>query len=686
MGSIVLLDEQTINQIAAGEVIERPANVVKEMCENSIDAGATSITVEIENGGISFIRITDNGKGIAPDDIDYAFERHATSKIRHAKDLLSISTMGFRGEALASIASVSKVEMTTRTKENELGLKVWVQNGEVIGKEECGAPIGTSILVKELFYNTPVRYKFLKKDYTEGGYIEDIVSKMAMAHPEISFKFINNKKISLQTLGNNDLKTVIYSIYGKDVANNVLEVDSEYEGYKVTGFCGKPEIARANRSNQVFYVNGRNIRDKILSTAVDKAYGTLLHEGRYAFCVLNIQMNPELVDVNVHPAKLEVRFQEESTIFSAVHVAIKNALFSQDLTVIDDEETLKEKEDGIREKKEGLFDKYRPINKEEKTTQEREEKTSNTASATDNVITIDFKKEMNMLREEDEDYKAPKEEGDEDINLSKLDFSKIDEERNIDLSKYDIEEEESKFVNKSALYDLKDKASLGTISSIPNLDKAEQFSQNDLFSQIAKDFDKPNLPDYQIIGVGFLTYIFLQIDDEIYIFDQHAAHERVLYEKVKANYYKEGGKESQMLLLPDVIELSKNDMKVVMDNMEVFQNAGFELEEFGDNTIKINGVPAICYEMNTRELFLDIIDGMDFTAKTTSQDVENRFLATVACKAAVKANMKLSEQEIKALFDELLTLENPFTCPHGRPTAIRLTKDEIEKKFKRKGF
>lgn len=688
MGSIVLLDEQTINQIAAGEVIERPANVVKEMCENSIDAGATSITIEIENGGISSIRITDNGKGIAPDDIDLSFERHATSKIRHARDLLSVSTMGFRGEALASIASISKIEMTTRTKENELGLKVWVQNGEVIGKEECGAPVGTSILVKELFYNTPVRYKFLKKDYTEGGYIEEIVSKMAMAHPEISFKFINNKKISLQTLGNNDLKTVIYSIYGKDVANNILEVDSEYEGYRVTGFVGKPEIARANRANQVFYVNGRNIRDKVLSTAVDKAYGTLLHEGRFAFCVLNIQMNPELVDVNVHPAKLEVRFQEENTIFSAVHVAVKNALFSQDLTVIDDEETLKEKEDGLREKKEGLFDKYRPINKDESIVSDilKDEEKEEPVETPNNVIEIDFKKEMDMLKEDEVPYNAQDEEGDEEINLSKLDFSKVDEEKNIDLSKFNVSSEDNEFINKGALYDLKNKASLGTISSIPNLDKDEDFSQNDLFSQIAKDFDKPNLPDYQIIGVGFLTYIFVQIDDEIYIFDQHAAHERVLYEKVKANYYKEGGRESQMLLLPDVIELSKNDMKVVMDNLKVFQNAGFELEEFGDNTIKINGVPAICYEMNTRELFLDIIDGMDFTAKTTSQDVENRFLATVACKAAVKANMKLSEQEIKALFDELLTLENPFTCPHGRPTAIRLTKDEIEKKFKRKGF
>ena len=727
MGSIVLLDDQTINKIAAGEVIERPANVVKEMCENSIDAGADSIIVEIENGGITSIRITDNGKGIAPDDIALAFERHATSKIRKAEDLLKVSTMGFRGEALASIASISKIEMTTRTKNQDTGIKVWVENGEIVNEEECGAPVGTTILVKELFYNTPVRYKFLKKDFTEGGYIEDAVSKIALIHPEISFKLINNRKTILQTSGNGDLKSVIYSVYGKDVANNLLDVDLEHEGYKITGVCGKPEIARSNRSNQLFYVNGRNIRDKVLSAAVDKAYGTLLHEGRYAFCLLNISMNPELVDVNVHPAKLEVRFQEENMVFSAVNVAVKDALFSQDLTVIDDEETLKEKEDGLREKKLGLFDKYRPnqinvnnqddvkkdykneyIKKDEiksdeiidETSIEEDPTSKSSDDVQDNVITIDFNKELKMLKEDDLQYNTDKQNSEDDeINLSKLDFSKADEEKNFDLKSIKITDEDfnnaptnednntqDEFVNKNKLFDVKNNTTLGTRSSIPNVGNGEKMTQSNIFADILKNIDKPNLPEYQIIGVAFLTYIFVQIEDEIYIFDQHAAHERVLYEKVKANYFNDGGKESQMLLLPDILELSKKDMKAVLDHMDVFENAGFELEEFGENTIKITGVPAICYEMNTKDLFLDIIDGMDFTSKTTTEEVENRFLATVACKAAVKANMKLSDSEIKALFDELLLLENPFTCPHGRPTAIRLTKDEIEKKFKRKGF
>ena len=749
MGSIVLLDEQTINQIAAGEVIERPANVVKEMCENSIDAGATSISVEIENGGISLIRITDNGKGIAPDDIEMAFERHATSKIRRVEDLMRISTMGFRGEALASIASISKVEVVTKTRDNDTGIKVRVENGEVISKEECGAPVGTTITVNELFYNTPVRYKFLKKDFTEGGYIEDIVSKLALVHPEISFKLVNNKKVVLKTAGNGDLKSVIFSVYGKDVANNIIDVDTEHEGYHIKGVIGKPEISRSNRSNQVFFVNGRNIRDKMLSTAVEKAYGTLLHEGRFAFCVLNIEMNPELVDVNVHPAKLEVRFQEESKIFSAMNLAIKIALFSEDLTVKDNSENLdltKEEHKSTYNEK-GFFDYNRPSKEEiaskkeekeeiiEEVSEEKQEDVKEEKETVDmkieiseipnNVVSLDFKKEMGMFRDEsalkeDNIEYDTSNESDEDFSMSKLDFSKKDER--VDLSKFDLSDDDFKtepdkdnneepkrelteqedkeaYLRREKLFRSEDNDSIGTRTDIPNVNKEEDItklgikaeplskdSQENILSALLSASEENEKPEYQIIGVGFLTYIFVQIGNEIYIFDQHAAHERVLYERVKKNYYKDGGKESQMLLLPDVLELSKKDMKAVLDNIEMFKSAGFELEEFGENTIRLVGVPDICYDMDTKELFMDLIDGIDINNKTTAEEVENRFLATVACKAAVKANMKLSHEEIKTLFDELLTLENPFTCPHGRPTAIRLTRDEIEKKFKRKGF
>lgn len=331
MGNIVLLDDNTINKIAAGEVIERPASVVKELMENSIDAGATAITVEIKNGGISYIRITDNGKGIAPDDMEIAFERHATSKIRKAEDLETVKSMGFRGEALASIAAISKVEMTSKYIENEIGYKVEVEGGTIKNKEEAGCPKGTTIVITDLFFNTPVRYKFLKKDFTEAGYIEDVVTRIALIHPEIAVKLINTGKTIIQTPGNNDFKAVIYSIYGKDIAENILEVNYNYEDMTVTGVIGKPVIARSNRSNQLFFVNKRYVKDKTLTSAAEQGYKGLITIGKYGFLVLNIEMNPQKVDVNVHPAKLEVRFEEESKVFKAVYHAIKDSLLKGDL-------------------------------------------------------------------------------------------------------------------------------------------------------------------------------------------------------------------------------------------------------------------------------------------------------------------------------------------------------------------
>ena len=331
MGNIVLLDDLTINKIAAGEVIERPASVVKEMVENSIDAGATKITVEIKNGGISFIRISDNGKGIAEDDMEIAFERHATSKIRVAEDITKVTSMGFRGEALASIAAIANVEMVSRTKDSNIGHRIVVEGGKTLEQGEIGAPLGTTITVKNLFYNTPVRYKFLKKDYTESGYIEDAITRLALVHKEIAFKLINTGKTVIQTTGNNDEKSVIYSIYGKDVAEAIIESDYEYEGIKVTGVVGKPEIARSNRSNQLFFVNGRYIKDKTLTAAAEQAFKGMIPINKYGFLILNLQMDPALVDVNVHPAKLEVRFEEENKVFKSVYYAVKEALSKREL-------------------------------------------------------------------------------------------------------------------------------------------------------------------------------------------------------------------------------------------------------------------------------------------------------------------------------------------------------------------
>ena len=669
MGSIVLLDDLTINQIAAGEVIERPANVVKELVENSIDAGATSINVEIENGGISLIRITDNGKGIAADDVEIAFERHATSKIRSAKDLIKVSTMGFRGEALASIAAIAKVELVTKTKDAEMGTRIIVEGGDVVLKEECGAPNGTTITVRELFFNTPVRYKFLKKDFTEGGYIETALERISLINPGISFRLISNKKQILQTSGNGDMKTVVFNIFGKDVSQNIVDLNFEYEGIEVTGVAGKPEIARSNRSNQLFYVNGRFIKDNTLSAATEEAYRTLVPQGKFCFCIVNVNMNPEMVDVNVHPAKLEVRFTDEGKVFKAVYHAVRNALLGNDL--IKDESADEKpivRENAVTNEtpvKKGLFEIFRGGKSNEK----KEENT--------NLRTMDIevtKKENDdtfiskmMTKGRQENTDASEEHLDDKDTVSEL---TVREQTN----NYTVNDEENEIVTNNKVKDI--------VDAYNEKESSEQ-KQVPMFYE--QDFiEKVELPEYQILGVAFNTYILLQLDDDIYILDQHAAHERVLYEKVKQNFYKDGGKEVQMLLLPDVIDLPKKDMRLVHDNLKLFEQSGFDIEEFGENTIKINGVPVICYEMDTKDLFLDIIDGLDITNRTNKQDIEEKFISTVACKAAVKANMYLDEREIRGLLDELLLLENPFTCPHGRPTAIRITKTEIEKKFGRR--
>lgn len=677
MGSIVLLDDLTINQIAAGEVIERPANVVKELVENSLDANATSISVEIENGGITYMRITDNGKGIEPDDVDLAFERHATSKIRRAEDLVRVSTMGFRGEALASIAAIAKVEMITRTKNNETGTKVIVEGGNILSKEECGAPIGTTITIRELFYNTPVRYKFLKKDFTEGGYIETAVERIALIHPEVGFKLINNKKEVLHTSGNGSMTDVVYNVFGKDIASNLVDVNFQYENIRVTGVVGKPEIARSNRSNQMFYVNGRFIKDKTLSAAAEEAYRTMIPHGKFGFCILNINIPPEQVDVNVHPAKLEVRFSEEGKVFKAIHYAIKNTLLGVDLVREDDDnkyvpdvknitsednsknmDTIESKVVPITENtvpKRTLFDIFK--GKQEKNNSVKEEELKDN----EYIIEVTQKEErekksfMNNLTTNSEskitrpfEIKNPE----EAENLHKLETN-VEQNENMNA--------ESKDTNNAIT------------------------EENQVKTFFEKDFsDKAPIPEYKILGVAFDTYILLQMDDDVYILDQHAAHERVLYEKIKENFYRSGGKEVQMLLLPDILEVSKRDMHMIKDHIDLFEQAGFALEEFGENTIKINGVPVICYEMDTKALFMDILDGIDITTRTNKQDIEEKFIATVACKAAVKANMKLDEREIRGLLDQMLLLDNPFTCPHGRPTAIRITKYEIEKKFGRR--
>ena len=787
MGNIVLLDELTINKIAAGEVIERPASVVKELVENSIDAGANKITVEIKNGGISYIRITDNGKGFMPDDMEIAFERHATSKIREAADLETVTSMGFRGEALASIAAISHVELVSKTVDNEIGKKIEVKGGNVINIEDTGCPQGSTITVTDLFYNTPVRYKFLKKDFTEAGYIEDVITRIALVHPEIAIKLINSGKVIIQTSGNNDMKSVIYSVYGKDVAENIIDVDYNYEDIKITGVIGKPVVARSNRANQLFFVNKRYIKDKVLTSAAEQGYKGLLTVGKYGFLVLNIEMNPQKVDVNVHPAKLEVRFEDENKIFKAIYHAIKESLLKEDLipdrtkieldkkaqqntwsnmkwqTFVtsnsdepeknqtnnedkansDEETSIQNSENNLvndNEKREeanqdsnnedlginnlNVVDETNENNVPEKekhgglfglfSHRKKEENFEDNIDDTQNFIAQIYKNHNGTSESSDEDqissmqnsvtdetkiYTVDNENNanlNTDINskiddlLNKHEETKTMDESNISekIKELDALKIEPDYKNFDEMYALtfgttrKEQPKVEEDNSTYKVDTADLKTAENV--SIFEKMPKNDIPDYKFIGIAFSTYIIIEMDKELYIIDQHAAHERIMYEKIKANYYSDSNKDSQLMLLPDIINLSHKDMQIAKDNMEIFEKAGFVLEEFGENTIKLSGVPTVCLDLDTKELFLETLDEINTVARTAKQEIEEKFIATVACKAAVKANMALTREEVDSLMRQLLVLPNPFTCPHGRPTAIRMTREDIERKFSRR--
>ena len=762
MGNIVLLDDLTINKIAAGEVIERPASVIKEMVENSIDAGANNITVEIKNGGISYIRVSDNGKGIAPDDLEIAFERHATSKIRKAEDLDVVTSMGFRGEALASIAAIANVEMTSKTESQDTGYKITVEAGNILDKQEVGCQTGTTIVVQNLFFNTPVRYKFLKKDYTEAGYIEDVITRIALVNPNIAIKLINTGKTVIQTNGNGDMKSVIYSIYGKDVATGILPVDYTYEDIEITGVIGKPEIARSNRSNQLFFVNKRYIKDKMLTAATEQAYKGLIPIGKYGFVVLNINMNPSKVDVNVHPAKLEVRFEEENKIFQSIYHAIKNTLLKSEL-VADTEKSSERSEQVKNEPSKGLFDFRKNETKKIEQYNDEESKIKTNVGQVEHgenfsninigqggpVNTADILEQLKKMKEnlqkqienkpkidvevqENEQKNESEQLNQEDEKENKIiDENNDKTEENLQKQPEKDNEEELEKEQEEEKQNVEETVVTGTkpeekleeikeqIKELENINYEETTPQdfNTMYEKLfgRKPIENEQLPEeqpkenkntavdlindnisvfeqreeykkpiYKFIGIAFNTYIIIEMDKEMYIIDQHAAHERIMYEKVKKNYYSESSKDSQMLLLPDIITLSHKEMEIAKDNMDLFKNAGFSLEEFGENTIKLTGVPTVCLDIDNKELFLETLDEINTIARTAKQEKEERFIATVACKAAVKANMVLDKAEVENLMDKLLELPNPFTCPHGRPTAIKMSKYDIERKFARK--
>ncbi len=656
MGNIVLLDEHTVNKIAAGEVVDRPASIVKELVENSIDAKATAITVEIKKGGISYIKITDNGIGFASDDIELAFERHATSKIRQEEDLMKITTMGFRGEALASVAAISKVTLTTKNKNEEVGKIAKVEAGKILSIEPIASVMGTKIEIRDVFFNVPARFKFLKKDYTEAGYIEDVMIRIALANPQISFKYINNGKTIIQTSGKPDLKSTIYDIFGKEIYQNVIPVEYEMNDIKVSGMIGLPIISRSTRMHQFTFINSRYIKDKTINSAIDKACEQKYAINKRAFLVSNISINPMHIDVNVHPAKLEVKFDDEQKVFDSIYYAIRTTL----------------------ENNERQSSPFTNIRKEE----------------LENSKIDQISKDLinnGVIKENDKDV----------VEQKKFDFSIAEEKYSKKIFDKNIEENSNRLVKQNISEDLegqyvisnKDVESVDNskeiITDIVNkVDKEDKkgfinknFDNNEIYQDI--DVLETNEIYYKYIGQVFDTYIVIQIKDKMYIIDQHAAHERLLFEQIKEAYYSKDTN-SQLLLLPILVELTYKEKQIVDQNIEMFEKSGFILEEFGENTIKISGVPNIGYDIEYKSMFKDIIDDLLGASKTQNSEKEFRFIATLACKAAVKGRMKLDTKEQIALIDQMVKLNNPFTCPHGRPTAYEISKYEIERRFLRK--
>lgn len=645
MGDIVLLDEQTINKIAAGEVVDRPASIVKELVENSIDAKATAISIEIYKGGVSYIKIIDNGTGFKSDDIDLAFERHATSKIRKEEDLSRITSMGFRGEALASVAAISKITLTTKNINESIGTRVRVEAGNIIEKQEIPAIDGTQIEIRDVFYNVPARFKFLKKDYTEAGYIEDVVTRIALSNPHISFRYINNGKTVIQTSGTGNLHDTIYDIFGKEIYNTVVPIEYEMSDMIVTGMIGLPSISRSTRMHQYTFINNRYIKDKTIATAIDKACEQKFAINKHPFIVCNLKMNPAFIDVNVHPAKLEVKFSDEAKVFDVIYHAVRSAL----------------------EKNNKETSPFSIVKEEQKIEQISKDLVNNGVIQKEEKK-FDFESATKKL------YNKPS---------VQVNTNSLIESLNDKIGDINTEVLEEKVVDNNVVENVE--------NNQKSLDKTEQLEQTETPQFNVETYEEePSMLQnekepilYKYIGNVFDTYIIIQIEDKMYIIDQHAAHERLLYEQIKEAYYSKD-RQSQLLLIPILVKLSEKEMDSVLNNKEMFEKSGFILEEFGEDTIKISGVPNIGYDIDYKSMFIDTIEELLGANKTEKSEKEFRFLATLACKAAVKGKMKLDTKEQISLIDQMVKLDNPFTCPHGRPTAYPISKYEIERKFLRK--
>ncbi|MBS6729478.1 MAG: DNA mismatch repair endonuclease MutL [Lachnospiraceae bacterium oral taxon 082] len=642
---INILDKDTIDKIAAGEVVERPASIVKELLENSIDAGSSLVTVEIKNGGIDLIRITDNGCGIASSEVKKAFLRHATSKIVSDKDLISIKSLGFRGEALSSIAAVSRCEMITKTRDELTGVRYYIEGGNEVEYEEIGAPDGTSIIIRDIFYNTPARRKFLKTASTEGAHISELVEKLAMANTEIAFKFISNGQIKLQTNGSGNLKDIVYQLYGKEISKALCNVDYEKNGIKIRGVVARPEVTRSSRSLENIFVNGRYIKDNIISKAVEDGFGDRLMQHQYPFCALNFDLDG--VDVNVHPRKMEVRFSDRNFVYDNTKEAVEEIFVTQS---------------AVREV---------PVGK----TSNEKKVFVNTPEPFENK-----RRDMSEMPEKVSQYKY------EDVTKDTLHSTGSDDEIKWTLPKenmYNPKDDMSFIKDENIKRVYSDTNALSNKSikevNVGNIDDAAQSgikpSQLSFFESESKKYMK-------VIGQVFDTYWIVQLENEMYIIDQHAAHEKVMYERLlkesKANKLS-----SQMINPPIIVTLTDLEQNVLNEHMDEFRGIGFDIEEFGGKEYKINAIPNIFPSIPKAELFNEMLsDSTNYDVISPSELILAK-VASMSCKAAIKGNMRISLLEANELFDELLSLDNPYNCPHGRPTVIKMTKQEIEKKFKR---
>lgn len=678
MPEIQLLDQATINQIAAGEVIDRPSSVVKELLENAIDAKATAITVEIKDGGISFIRITDNGCGIEKDQVRKAFLRHATSKLHTIDDLLDIGSLGFRGEALSSIAAIAQVELISKPPEAMLGISYQIEDGEEKSLTQIGAPDGTTILVRNLFYHVPARKKFLKTAATEGNYINQLMENMAMLRPDISMRFINGGQNKLYTSGNGRLKDLIYTIYGREISSNVLEINYECPLFAVTGYIGKPIISRGNRTFENYYINGRFVKSRLIAAAIEQAYKPFMMQHRYPFTVLHIKIKPELIDVNVHPAKMEVRFQQENEIYELLAGAIENTLRGKEFIPDVSDDGKAEKKVQEKQKLPEPFEQRRlqamkeiipPPPAEHKIQNEQKPSAEHKTQSEQKIFTENKIQSEQKLPKNEEQPKVP----------SKLSEPVCEYKAE---KKQTIKDSDSKWESASGIHKRIGQDVSQTVNQMPTQpeQKLEKPEQQTLFTEPLLS-EKARI-HHRLIGQLFDTYWLIQYGNQLYIMDQHAAHEKVNYERLMEAYRKKE-RITQFVSPPMVISLTRAEETILEEFKSEFERIGFTIEPYGGREYAISEIPANLYGINEKELFLEMLSDLEDRGSMQPSELIASKLASMSCKAAIKGGQKISFQEADALVSQLLTLENPYACPHGRPTIITMTKYELEKKFKR---